>query len=290
MEKKYFDEEEARKIFKYFDTNYNQCIKLFEQYFEKYPLDYATYPYYASMLVKVGRFEEAEKILNYAETKMHNDTKIMQLDKVEKALANYAFTRIKIYSYTGRYKECLKLCIKEFNLLRRHDINVISTINFCKCKLKRDMSKAIEENNSYSFNQMIEYSEEAFLDHIKKHLYDYNIDVEEPNNLIFSRDFPLEKVITEIKNYIPSEKRILEGMIDNTYMFRYEGCGTDDNKKVNFFKVVTLDQSQNFITMFPMEYSEKNPYIDLDYVRINQYSISNGSDRIKKFNKKYNIN
>ena len=289
MEKKYFDEQIVKKIFKYYNTNYDKCLEQFEQYFEQYPLDYATYPYYISMLIKVGRLDDAEKMLNYIEGKMHNDEKVMQLDKIDKALANFTFTRIKLYSYTGRYNECLNLCEKSHNILIKNDINVLSSINYFKHKLNMNVKKIQEKNNSYAFNQIIDYKEEVFLDHIKKHLYDYNIDVKEPNELIFSKDFPIEEAFSEIKKYIPSDKRILEGIYDNSYYFKYDGCGTAHNKKVNFFKVVTFDKTQKFITMFPIEYSEKNPYIDLEYVRINQYENNIESDRIKKFNKKYNI-
>ena len=39
----------------------------------------------------------------------------------------------------------------------------------------------------------------VFLEHIQKHMADYNQDLENPNEFIFTPDFPMDKVLNEVK-------------------------------------------------------------------------------------------
>ena len=55
--------------------------------------------------------------------------------------------------------------------------------------------------NSYLFRQIVSYDENDFIDHIKKHTADSNCDKDDPNKNIFSTDFPVDKIIDEIKKY-----------------------------------------------------------------------------------------
>ena len=57
------------------------------------------------------------------------------------------------------------------------------------------------EPNSYMFRQIVEYKEEDFRDHIKKHLADYNENDRNISVAYFNSDFPIDKAIIEVKKY-----------------------------------------------------------------------------------------
>ena len=62
-------------------------------------------------------------------------------------------------------------------------------------------------SSMYLYNQIVDYREKDFLSHMKKHLADYNKDLDDPNPVIFSPDFPIDKVVKELKSIVPNDKR-----------------------------------------------------------------------------------
>ena len=66
----------------------------------------------------------------------------------------------------------------------------------------------------------------------------YNTDLEKPNKLLFSSDFPIDKVVEEVKKYIPSNKRLCEGVFEDHYIFKYDMCGRVNQKPEDYFKVI----------------------------------------------------
>ena len=136
---------------------------------------------------------------------------------------------------------------------------------YCKNKLGK-----IYENNKfpdkYLFNQIANYKEDEFLEHIKKHLADYNSELDEPNKNIFVPDFPINDVLKEVKKYIPSEKTLYTGFYENVYVFKYNECGRVNNRLVDYLKIVCFDGTSDMLTILPVEEGENLPYIDLNYM------------------------
>ena len=79
-----------------------------------------------------------------------------------------------------------------------------------------DISK--REPNSYVFKQIVEYSEDDLLEHLKKHEIDF--EGEEKIEGVFSNTFPLIDIVHEIEKYIPSEKRVFTDLFTNRYLFK----------------------------------------------------------------------
>ena len=162
---------------------------------------------------------------------------------------------------------------------------------YCRSKLGL-LSKAVagQNANAYRFNQAVDYSEEAFRDHIKRHEADYNTDTDTPNETIFSSDFPTDKIIAEIKKYIPSDKRFFPGYFDDVYFFRFDNCGRVNNKQTNYFSVVCYHNTTDFITMCPTnEYYHSMPVVDLNYLKENENNKEDTRpSQIEKFNRRFN--
>ena len=286
MKNKYFDRWEFKQANSIIETNPLEAKLKFEQYLEKYPEDYSTYYYYASVLIILGDLDVAEKVLNFVEEKANNNKEFTNdLKKVN--ILNYGilFNRLRILSYKGDYEEFYRIYTQNINLTANMDIN--HCLFYCKQKLGK-LDNEIREQNPYLFRQIIEYKESDFLKHIKKHLYDHKIQM--PNESFFFADFPIDKIIEEIKLYIPSSKKLCFGFFQDVYAFKYNNCGTDINKLADYFKVICLHNTANFITIFPSSKCQNFPYIDLNYLACDNKNKVKKLSQTEKFNMRYKKN
>ena len=289
METIYFNKFELNSALTYINSDPKETKLRLEAYIKKYPKDYSAYPYYSSVLVILGRFNDAEKVLKYVSDVLYNDKKIVnKKDKLQLIKGDLIFSKLKLLFYQEKYDEAYNYCLQNFKELTKKDVTVGKLIFYCKKKLGR-----LEHNKkmpkSYIYRQIVHYEESIFLEHIKKHLADYNVDTDTPNKNIFISSFPLCEVLSEVKKYILSSERLYNGFLEDVYIFKYNNCGRDNNKVTNFFKVVCFHNTNEFITMLPISDGENLPYIDLNYlITDNKPKIQRLSQR-DKFNKRYGI-
>lgn len=257
-----------------------------ENYLLNYPKDYSAYPYYASVLIALRELDKAEDVLKKLREMVSNDSEYdnNRINCLEK---NILYSQIKLMSYQGKYDELYQLLRKEY--LRIKEMGLDSVIFYCRKKIG-DLIDGYREPNSYLYRQIVEYRESDFLNHIKKHLAEYNQCDEKLSEAIFAYDFPILEIVEEIKKYIPSDKRINGGFYDNVYIFKYDYCGKVEGKTANYFKVVCFDGTSDFITIYPCVEGKNLPYTDLNYL---QYANANSNNRgkvlsqIDKFNRRY---
>lgn len=289
MEAKYFNRHEFKQALSIINSNPLESKIRFEQYLEKYPKDYCTYTHYAWVLITLGLFDEAEKILDLVESLVAADKKFANnFDKINIIKQDIIINKSRLLGYQKKYDELYKFCTKNYEILDDPDIN--STIFYCKKQLGL-IDPDRRTPNSYLFRQIVDYQESDFIDHIQKHLADYNMNVDEPNKNIFSADFPINEVIAEIKKHMPSNKRLFAGTYDDTYIFKYNNCGRDNNKSVDYFKVVCFHDTNNMITLCPSSNCECLPYVDLNYlIRNNEVPKVKRLSQAEKFNQRYKRN
>jgi len=288
MNNKYFDKWEFQKAMSLMETDPYQANEVLKDYLQEYPKDYSIATYYISNLITIGRFNEAQHELNELEKNVKSDRQFMnQDDKVINLKRNILFARLKLLSYLEKYDEVYAIISKHPREIEKLDLNTF--VYYCKSKLgKLDASKKYYK--SYLYKQIAKYSEEDFREHIKKHLADYNTGIDDPNNYVFYASFPHEKILEEIKKYIPSDKRILPGIFENVYVFKYDSCGRANNKIVDYFKVVCFHNTRNIITVCPVSDAQNLPYIDLNYMVENENKVSKKMGQIEKFNKRFKRN
>lgn len=260
----------------------------YEHYFEKYPHDNSAKTYYISNLIAVGDLKKAQEELNKLEIELsRNSLYHFDVEKAKTLKHNIKICKLKLYLYQDRIEEALSFFynnLSEFSYLGKE-------IMFYYRKLRGTLDLNRREPNSYMFRQIVEYKEEDFREHIKKHLADFNENNREISVTYFNPDFPIDKVIGEIKNYIPSNKKMCYGFLENMYIFKYDQCGRDNNRLVDYFKVYTFNNSQNFITMCPSCDCEKYPSVDLNYLKEKeeQKKLEKRPSQIDKFRQRYNI-
>lgn len=284
-----YDLNKFRSIIPLMVTNPIEAKKQYEMYIKKYPQDYSAYPYYASSLITLGYFKEAEEILDIAEYKLRKHSNHQATNNKFK---NFIITKIRLLAYQEKFEELYQLSTKHYQKLLNAEFS--SLVFYARKKTSR---LSIEERNSntYLYRQIINYQESDFLEHIKKHLSIYNQNIEEPNPNLFTPNIDILKITEEIKKYLLSDKRIYPNFIDDIYIFRYDNCGTVNQKPVNYFKVICLHNTKNLITMCPVKDNLNIPYIDLNY--LNQENIQEITNpkikrlsQIEKFNQRYNHN
>ena len=289
MKAKYFNKWEFSQALSIMETNPTEAKLKYEEYLEKYPKDYSAYLYYVTVLIVLGEFTDAEKIINYVEElsdrdKIFNDSP----NRVKRLKENILISRLKLLSYQERYDELYQLCFENSQIIKELDINHLYF--YCK-KKKGILIPAIREGNSYIFRQIIEYQESDFLQSVQNHLADYNMNIENPSLNIFSSDFPFNEILEEIKKYLPSDKRLCHGFYEDQYIFKYDNCGKDNGKTADYFKVICFHNTKDIIVMYPSADCQNLPYINLNYLipepkdcKVRRLS------QIDKFNQRYKPN
>lgn len=288
MKLKFFDKWEFDDALDGIDCDPIGTKMRLENYLLNHQKDYSAYPYYASVLITLGELGKAEEVLKSLQEMASDYIKYENYNKIKYLKNNILYSQIKLMSYQGKYDELYQLLRREYPNVK--ELGLDSPIFYCRKKVG-DLIEGRRSPNSYLYRQIVEYHESDFLEHIKKHLAEYNQGEEKLSDTIFATDFPLLEVIEEIKKYIPSDKKINGGFYDNVYTFKYDYCGKVKNKISNYFKVICFDGTSYFITMYPYIDGKNLPYIDLNYL---QYANNkNGNNKKKvlsqtdKFNRRY---
>ena len=288
MKKSLYDYERINRIMIHFEDDPYGTITKFEQYLIDYPRDYSAYPYYCGELIKIGEIDKAEKIYEEVEKRYEKDTEYFRMKDRSIVKANLLLTKIKLCSYSKKYSKCLRLAKRNLVFLKENNISLNRLTIFLDKKLGISNLKR-NKDYPYAYNQIIDYSEEEFLEHIKKHQYEYVTEEEIEKHPIFTKDFKLKEVFEVVKKNTPNDNKLNVGTCENAYYYKYDGCGTVNGKKVDYFLVVTNDDSAEFITMHPADIGPKVPYIDLNHLVLEEKPKTLRKSRIDRFNEKYGI-
>lgn len=286
MKIQYYNSIDFNKIIKIMNTNPIEAKNKFEEYLNNYPKDYSAYLWYIETLICLGEFKKGEKILNFIDNKLKNDSNISH-EKVKIDIFNKHkfYVIIKLLSYQEKYNELYSYCMKNIDRINEEGINHL--LFWCKKHLGK-IDPERRDTNLYLFRQIVEYKESDLIEHMKKHdadCYEENIN----SKGIFNSEFPLKKVLDEIKKYIPSKKCTYPRLFENEYTFKYNECGRENNKLVNYFKVICLHNTNNIITAYPSNDCENLPYIDLNYlIKKEEPTKIKRISQVDKFNQKYN--
>lgn len=283
MEYKYFDKWEFKKAIDLINVNPIAAKEKFEEYFKKFPNDYSLRNYYASCFICLGQFDKAKEIIDKLEKDAIEDVQYQKQHKrVDTLFQKIVYSKAKILSYTEQYQELSELCDKYAELMR-HSLDLKHLMFYARVKSGKGYKWAPNEEH-YLYSQIISYSKENFLEHIQNHLADYNATLDNPNEVIFAYDFPLEKVLKEIEKYIGDERKTYPGFYDNQYVFKYDGCGRVNNKLVDYFCIRCFAGTGNIITMYPYGETCQLQYIDINYLKEEKeekVKIKNGMERFK---------
>lgn len=255
---------------------------LLENYIDEYPLDYNGMAYYIFVLITLNKIDEAINYMSNLEDESKRSLQFKLTGKSEILKRYLLLNKIKILAVQERYLELYNLINNSMSLLE--DINHSLRL-MCEYKLGLINKEGLDISSlSYVEKQIVDYEEEALINHVKRHLSDDNQDIQIPSSSIFSVDFKLEKVMKEVKKYIPSDKKIISTPISDFYIFKYNDCGRDNGTITDFFKVVCFHNSDKIITLFPISGVDNIESVDLNYLVETKHT--GGISQIEKFNRR----
>jgi len=271
---KYYDVGWFLKIKKIAEEHhFEKAIYEYQNYLEKYPNDCCGYAYYADCLIRCGRLEEAEKVL---------DDVIIIPSTPLASKQDLIMMRLKLLSATGRYQECYELFIENIDIFEDREIPHTETLIFLKKKLNL-LSDVDYSGYNYKIDQITNYSEKRALDCIRNCRY---VPIQE-NSAVFNEDFLLEETYYKLRNMLPIEGRMFDNIIESSYIFRYENCGRVGSRRVDYLEVITLQNSNDIIMIYPYENKERISCEDLTPIKEDVPKVKRLS-QIEKFNQRYN--
>lgn len=282
-----FDRWEFLNILSIVDTNPLEAKIRYEEYLKKYPKDYSAYSYYAAVLIMIGEFEAAEKIMDYVEQISKKDQNFNKdLKKIQNLTENFIFVKLKLLMYQEKYEDACKMIKNNQDIVNKYGLNHVDFY----CWKKLGLITNDINIHTYLFNQITNYDEEIFLEHIKKHMADYTAEVDEISVSIFKSQFPIKEIIEEVKKHLSSAKRTFPGFYDDVFYFKYDNCGRVNNKIVDYFKVVCFHNTKDFITIYPITECQNLQYTDLNYLVKEDKTNTKRLSQIDKFNQRYKRN
>ena len=286
MENKFYDSRLSQEINESFQKNVVTSERMYKEYVERYPKDYSMRSRYANNLIVLGKFDKAKTMLEEIERDYTSDEYYMEKKKNKSILKNgLIVNKLKLLIYTKQYEDAYNLLLIEQGTLRKVLGDYLGIKLFLQKKLGIPYPEEIP--NYFLYNQIIDYDYEGFIG-VTKRCHSYEDHHE--GKSYFVSDFPLREIVDEIRLLIPNNNRLYNGMIDNHYYFKYNKCGYDNERLTDYFSLATYDDSNDFIAMYPIEEKEKYPYIDINYLRMDDIPPHKRVRRVSqmdKFNQKY---
>ena len=288
MSGKYFNQDLSRKNAILIKTNPYKARLQYEKYFLDYPYDYNSRSIYISLLISLKEFDLAQKELNSLEQIVLSKSKYLSDPRIRHLKSkDILFCKIKLLLYTHRYEDLYYEIHKDENKHLMIELKLSRLLDiYCKTRLGKyiDVSRV---DDSYLFHQILDYSYERMIDHVNEHTSDYNSMLEVPESSIFSCDFPLDRILSNFKEYADPSKRFFLGMIDDTYVFKFDNCGRVKDRTTDYFKIVCFHDTFDIITAYPDDSGKNYPYVDLNYLVERDYSKVKSISARERFNARY---
>lgn len=278
----YFCHWKLQKIYQLTHTNIEAALDQTKLYVEKYPNDIFGKIHLCFLLYSL----EMPEYDNYI-FQIEKEFLALKLDQKDafrymRAAAEINLGKLRYFFKYGRYQEAYQ-CYLEF----KSDYDKRNKLYGMGDVLQRYVgvkNNDTEFENYYFYKQIWDYSEERFLEHIKKHeaRYSENKEAEELKGLFYD-DFPTNEIIEEIKKIIPNKCRILEKSGEDIYFFKYDNCGKNRNSITDYFALITIHNTHEFITMYPTTDINTQRYTDLNYLNKSR-NVQKSISAIDRFN------
>jgi len=194
---------------------------------------------------------------------------------------------LKLLCYQRKYEECYAILVDNEDIFRRDLDDYYSLLVFLKKNLLLPINED-ESSKSYTTSQITSYSEERAIEHIKKHVDNFD----SKDGSCFNSDFPVEEVYYKLREILPLETSSYfhSGMGRVVYIFKYDGSGRDFRRITNYIRVVCIQDTNDIITMYPYDNSSNLPVVDFDFgiKQVDEVNLkSKRMSQIEKFNQRY---
>ena len=244
-----------------------------EKYLAKYPNYDWGYVMQANILIVLGEVQKANEVLNALEEKVKSNKRLSK-ELRELYISKITYLRLRILAYNRNYDILYNFFSKNTEFITKEKLATewlytrIVTGNLNGEKLP-----------GYLANQIANYNEVYFKNHIQKHF-----GVKTQDNSVFSENFPLEKVLEHLPNYLEQPGLFYDYFTDK-YIFKLDGCGFASGIDTDLFEVITIHGTNQIINMYPTLEGTYTNSIDLNPFFNKGYSRK--LSQIDKFNMRY---
>ena len=183
----------------------------------------------AHLFANIGEYKMAENIL---------------VNLLKREMCDYAVRQlIFLYLKINNIEEAFKI----FKMLPRgtkyyHDIKA-----YVYYKLGKSKETFLD---SYYRKQLVAYSEQLTLEHINEHLFEYE---GKSIHTLFNSDINMENLLQEVKEKIKEENPIECTLVEKYIIQCEEEIAVIDGEKVKTIEVVTIPDTKNILTMYPIK-------------------------------------
>lgn len=227
----YYDPIEYKKIKQILNLYPEIAYERILNYIENYPDDFWGNTLYISILFRLGKIKDADEYL-------------------DRVINSKSFKKRK----TEGDLKIVELLKKQIEMRSISDPN--DFILYAKQKIPK---------NSYLGKQIENYSSEAFVEHIDRHIdNDDKIDTKK-SRALFGYGIDICRIIKEVQKHLNDAPKKRDVHAD-VYYFKYDGCGRYRGKTSDYFKVVCIRGTHNIITMFPIPRCDPKFCTDLNYL------------------------
>lgn len=196
------------------------------------------------------------------------------------------------YYGLGEYQNCLDVGEKAITFSEKNKINISTTKLDDIKRMILCANYKLGLSNDESVKYLFNYDKNSAIKHIKKHL-DINLDKEKHS--IFNNDVDIDLLFEEMSNQLGVYKKYYTDYILDCYYIEYPNAGIDQGIKANYLKIITVFNTNNIISMYPISKDDIKPGDFINKIKKEIKNVSNSKIKIKmktqieKFNERYNI-
>lgn len=266
-----YDQTSIEYIMKYIKSHkWDKALKLLIPYCEKYHHDYSIRLLLLHTLLNLGCLTEARMVY---ETMQANRS------YVERTKNSLYYAAIKLLILEKKYKECLVFLSENENKFRDED-ELYYARAFCKKRLNEPTYSA--EFDNYTYQQIMDYSEETLLENVSKNYTDY-----ETMQKSFIEGFPIDKVYQIVKDKLEDAPKTYRGLYFYETYFKCDNCGTVNGKRADYIYVSTFNDSTDIAFIYPTLNEENAAFTDINEFFIPESTKVKRLSQIEKFNLRY---
>lgn len=244
-----------------------------EKYLAKFPNYDWGYIMHANILIILGEVQKANEVLNALEEKVKSNERLSEKLR-ELYSSKITYLRLRILAYNKNYDILYNFFSKNVEFIVKEKL--ASEWLYTRIITGNLNNEIIP---GYVANQIANYNEVYFKNHIQKHF-----GAKTQENSVFSEIFPLEKVLEYLPNYLEQPGLFYDYFTDK-YIFKLDGCGSASGIDTDLFEVITIHGTDNIINMYPTLEGTYTNSIDLNPILNKGYSRK--LSQIDKFNQRY---
>ena len=243
---------------KFIEAKNNKDLNTMEELYYSNSNDKVIKFEYAKLLILKGKKDLGKKLLlELLETKSETYAKL-ELGRLEASIGNIEQARMYFESLLktkSKIPALRELIVLEYNL--KNYLKVLELIKLKKyiiddkliISISKELNTFFKDINyydlkyNYSINQILDYDEYIAIEHILER----HCNSEEKSN--FNKNIDIFKLFNNIKNMLNEEYKINKLQFNDYYLIPYEIIGS---KGENYLLVVTLPNTKDIITMYPV--------------------------------------